>query len=366
MNAPLPVAIIGAGLSGVYLAWMLQRQGIACRLFESSHRVGGRIYTVNGFDLGPTWYWPNNHLKMDQLIHLLKIETIDQYQTGKFLYQTGREIPPQTFNDPKNYGYAKRLLGGVEILINKLLAELDPATVIREHHLEQLTQCKEGIQLGFRTGEVATHCVARQVALTLPPRLISQSLQFHPALNTKLHQVMEETPTWMAGQSKAVFEYSMPFWREQGQSGNAMANYPGAVLGEIFDASSNSQFALGAFLSLPPKFRAQWQVDLEALMLDQLIHLFGAQAANPKSVMVKDWYSDQLLSVAADARPLQDHPEYAHPWFQQDHWNDCLFFCGTETAPSYGGYMEGALIAAKRVYDSLVISSRNTGNPNVK
>jgi monoamine oxidase len=30
-----------------------------------------------------------------------------------------------------------------------------------------------------------------------------------------------------------------------------------------------------------------------------------------------------------------------------------LFFCGTETAEEYSGYMEGALIAAQRVFDQI-------------
>ncbi|RYY59358.1 MAG: amine oxidase [Chitinophagaceae bacterium] len=358
MNWPLHIAIIGAGLSGIYLASLLQRRGISYQLFESSQRVGGRIYTVNGFDLGPTWYWPNEHRHMDQLVHTLNIATLAQWQTGTFLYQTSRETPAQQFRDPQGYGNAKRLLSGADSLVQKLLAELNPATIMRGHHLAQINQCNEGIELAFRTQSQIEHSVARQVVLAVPPRLIAQTVQLNPVLNSQLSTAMAATPTWMAGQAKVVFEFAQPFWREQGLSGNAMANYPGAVLGEIFDASSDTEFALGAFLSLSAQLRAQWQTDLTALMLDQLIRLFGAQAAQPKSVLFKDWYADALLSVVADALPVTEHPDYGHPWLQLDHWNDRLFFCGSETAQYHGGYMEGALNAAKRVYDSLMITSQ--------
>jgi monoamine oxidase len=34
--------------------------------------------------------------------------------------------------------------------------------------------------------------------------------------------------------------------------------------------------------------------------------------------------------------------------------NDKLYFCGTETAEAFGGYMEGAIVAAQRVAGNLV------------
>jgi monoamine oxidase len=39
-----------------------------------------------------------------------------------------------------------------------------------------------------------------------------------------------------------------------------------------------------------------------------------------------------------------------------DHWNDKLYFSGSETAREYGGYMEGALYAARRVANALNLS----------
>lgn len=61
------VAIIGAGLAGLSAARRLQQAGVEFVLVEARDRLGGRILTAgengppseDGFDLGPSWYWPH-------------------------------------------------------------------------------------------------------------------------------------------------------------------------------------------------------------------------------------------------------------------------------------------------------------------
>ncbi|PKV76420.1 protoporphyrinogen oxidase [Pontibacter ramchanderi] len=71
------VAIIGAGISGLSLAYYLQRQGVAYDLFEAGSEVGGNMRTLrkNGytFELGPNTLQMNEELL--QLITELKLET---------------------------------------------------------------------------------------------------------------------------------------------------------------------------------------------------------------------------------------------------------------------------------------------------
>jgi monoamine oxidase len=59
------VAVIGAGLAGLYACRLLQAVGVNFVLLEARECLGGRILTVDesgqssddGFDLGPSWYW---------------------------------------------------------------------------------------------------------------------------------------------------------------------------------------------------------------------------------------------------------------------------------------------------------------------
>ena len=43
----LPVCIVGAGVSGLYIAMILDSLGIKYEILEGSGRIGGRLYTHN-------------------------------------------------------------------------------------------------------------------------------------------------------------------------------------------------------------------------------------------------------------------------------------------------------------------------------
>jgi len=90
------------------------------------------------------------------------------------------------------------------------------------------------------------------VLLALPPRLVVR-IAFEPELTrTKL----KATPTWMAGQAKAIAVYDAPFWREQGQSGFGIIWI--GPLQEIHDATPiEGPGALFGLMCLTPKERRQ-------------------------------------------------------------------------------------------------------------
>lgn len=48
-GTPGAVAIIGSGTAGLTTAWRLANAGIACEIFESSGRTGGRMFTLRDF-----------------------------------------------------------------------------------------------------------------------------------------------------------------------------------------------------------------------------------------------------------------------------------------------------------------------------
>merc|ERR1719440_503565 len=58
---PPPVAVIGAGYSGLSAALELRFQGYDVVMYEKANHVGGRGYkwSASGytFDAGPSWYW---------------------------------------------------------------------------------------------------------------------------------------------------------------------------------------------------------------------------------------------------------------------------------------------------------------------
>ena len=55
------VIVIGAGLCGLYTAFLLQRKGIEVLILEANTRIGGRIKTITGttavpMEMGATWF----------------------------------------------------------------------------------------------------------------------------------------------------------------------------------------------------------------------------------------------------------------------------------------------------------------------
>jgi monoamine oxidase len=47
------VAVVGAGLSGLYAAMLLERAGLAVQVFEASDRIGGRLWTLDAIPGAP-------------------------------------------------------------------------------------------------------------------------------------------------------------------------------------------------------------------------------------------------------------------------------------------------------------------------
>lgn len=351
----LDVAIIGGGLAGLSLMQSLLAKGLAVELFEAAQRFGGRILSTSvtdGFacDLGPGWVWPDHQPRLERMITEEGLTIFPQWQEGRALFQSER-FSAHPYMDRKTYAAARRIEGGAYQLVASLLQRLPVSQLHLEHRLLQVTDQGGLVELQFDVQGEQHTVLAKQVVLTIPPRLLVSTVNFVPQLATGFTQLLHDTPTWMAGHAKVVVRYPKAFWREAGYSGAALANYQGAMLAEVFDASSadGRTAALGGFFALPATLRAQYRDELEALLLEQLLRLFGEAAARPAFILIRDWYSEPLTATAEDAIPPQYHPQYGHHWLQQAHWNDKLYFGGSESAHRHGGYLEGALEAAERV-----------------
>ncbi|MCQ8103752.1 FAD-dependent oxidoreductase [Methylomonas sp. SURF-2] len=363
MTPMLDVAIIGAGLSGLALAERLHdgRRNIA--VFEARERRGGRILTHIAreadlaLDLGPTWLWPNRQPRMAALSKRLGLTLFRQWDGGHSLYQIDATRVPSLYIDLETHADSRRIEGGCGRLIDGLSKLLPDDLTHLRHRLLSLTDCQTHIKLLFATAAGERRIQARQVVLAAPPRLLAETVRFQPALPAKFAHILRETPTWMAGHAKALLVYEQAFWRQYGFSGNALLRYPGAALAELYDAcpADRRTAALFGFFGLPATTRAYYRDKLEELVARQLTGLFGAAAVNPSRVIIQDWSTETFTATDADRIPPNEHPAYGQAALQLDHWRDKLYFCGSETASREGGYMEGALEAAERVFQALAV-----------
>ena len=118
--------------------------------------------------------------------------------------------------------------------------------------------------------------------------------------------------------------------------------------------AQSGPYALFGFIGVPPEHRADEQA-LRHHLTEQLVRLFGPNAAAPKQLYVKDWAFDPYTSTEADQAPLYAHPSYGMPSSLACLWDKHLLFSGTEVAAEFGGYLEGALEAAENTLKSLEI-----------
>ncbi|MDM1295788.1 FAD-dependent oxidoreductase [Sphingobacterium sp. N143] len=87
-------------------------------------------------------------------------------------------------------------------------------------------------------------------------------------------------------------------------------------------------------------------------VLKQLVDLLGPDASFPTSYFDKVWTDEYILSGSQIIH--RPHQNNGHPSLQQSYMNGRLFFAATETAVEFSGYMEGAVIAAKRMSEKLI------------
>ena len=362
------VVIIGAGLSGLYSAYLLKQKGISTTIIEARDRVGGRIISMplsdndgdqskfQRYDLGPSWFWPEMHPAMTQLIEHFDLQTFPQHQTGAHVFDRGPNTPPQRYDlGMTSSPQSMRLAGGMQSLIEQLSQALETDSIQLNTAVTHIKHNEDtSISISLKNGKEQTEMLqASHVILAIPPRLIASSIEFTPALPKKLKQHFSNTMTWMAAHAKLVAVYSEPFWREEGLSGSASSQT--GPLAEVHDASAiEGKAALFGFVGINASARKTAGRDtLIEVSVAQLAHIFGDKAAKPLEVFLIDWSDESLTATEQDQTGAASHPVYGLPASAQDLWQGSLLFAGTEAANVDGGYLEGALNAAKTATDSI-------------
>lgn len=96
------------------------------------------------------------------------------------------------------------------------------------------------------------------------------------------------------------------------------------------------------------------KAERQAKVIAQMTHYFGNVAQEFLSYNDKIWNDDY---IDVDGPFLPAHHNNGCPEYANSYMNDKLFFAGTETSEVFGGYMDGAIIAAnacaKRVLASI-------------
>ena len=337
--------IIGAGLSGLTSAYLLDKQGETNFLvLEARDRIGGRILTKDTIDFGATWIH-HPHENILSLLDTLSIDKFVQYSEGKNILMYNTRAEPHYFLNDPNAPSSYRISGGSSTLIKKLSKSIE-YKIKTTTFVTEIIEKEEVVTVVTKGGN---YC-AEKVIITIPPRIASDIL-FSPALPEETTRVMKQTHTWMSNAIKVGLTFATPFWREKDFSGTIIGQV--GALTELYDHSSadNKTFALMGFVN--EGLRALKETERKESILLYLKKCLGEEILNYLSYEEKDWSEDSCTSCN-NIHSVYLTPKYGNPVFSNFHMNNKLLFSGAETSPIHGGYMDGAIYSGINAIQKIV------------
>jgi len=363
------VTIIGGGLAGLHAARLLRAAQVDFVLFEARDRAGGRILSAgvdgqpadDGFDLGPSWYWPQMQPAIAELISELGLPSFAQHSDGDVVFERMSREGPQRYHGDASAPGSFRLAGGMGALVKALARDLTPEQLRLNASVTAMTLVDGGVELTVRRSDGSVETLLSDVVIAaLPPRLLEAMIAFSPAPEESVARRWREAPTWMAPHAKLVAIYDRPFWREAGLSGTAQSMV--GPMPEIHDATTASgHAALFGFVGIGADQRADLGTDaVTRACLEQLERLFGIEARSPTATLLKDWAADPLTATRVDRVSTGHVTPSPVPWVEGA-WKARLELAGSETSPSEPGYLAGAVTAAALAVKAVLRITQPTG-----
>jgi monoamine oxidase len=162
----------------------------------------------------------------------------------------------------------------------------------------------------------------------------------------------------MGAITKVVAVYDRPFWREHGLAGAGISHI--GPMREVHDMSGPDGIpaALFGFAASPDASAAPIS---RAALIEQLVALFGVDAASPIELLVQDWRDDPYTSPP-NVASLTNYGTFGHPLYAEPALDGRLHWASTETSTVNPGHVEGALHAAHRAAVAVLSHTSRTQN----
>ncbi|HEP8424918.1 TPA: FAD-dependent oxidoreductase [Pseudomonas aeruginosa] len=378
------IVIVGAGLSGLYAALLLEQKGIRDYvILEARHNLGGRILSMPSltsvdstsantsnpndiFDLGPSWFWPGFQPQLDSLVRELGLERFEQFEDGNMVIEQSLNHLPVATPGYVNSPPSMRLVGGMNALISAIHLRLDGAKILTGTVVNCIRRAGPLVEVACECrGGQATSWTAEHVLLALPPRLVVNSIEFFPPLPEDLSSSWKSTATWMAPHAKYFAIYEKPFWRNRGLSGEGRSRF--GPMGEIHDASiPGGNAALFGFVGVPARMRKSIpDTQMRALCRAQLVRMYGEPARMPLMEFFKDWALDPFTATESDWEGAGEHAAAPAATADTGPWSGQIIGIGSEWSPQFPGYIAGAIESASRGVQSIRALAVKERNPSV-
>ncbi|TWS26304.1 flavin monoamine oxidase family protein [Tsukamurella sputi] len=235
-----------------------------------------------------------------------------------------------------------RIVGGFQGIAVRLAEKLGDRVVLNAA-VRSITQSGDEVEVHTDRGVVRGRYA---ISTTTPAH--RADIDFRPTLPDRAVGLVH---TWPMGTlSKAFVAFERPFWRDQQLSGEAIID-TGAVF-ITFDVSPepDGPGILMAFCD-PRKYDGFNAEDRRSRVLDELVRLYGEQAAHPIDYIDHCWGTETFApggpnpSVGPFATTSYG-PALAEP-FERIHW------AGSETAGEWAGTLNGAVLTGIRAAEEV-------------
>lgn len=337
------ILIIGGGLTGLTIAYLLRTHNLTIKIIEARERLGGRIHTVYNektapVEMGATWLG-KKHTILVQLLKELNIGMYKQLMGNKAIYEADGKGATQFIPIPPNPDPSYRIEGGSSNLINILVSYLEKEQIHTSQTVKSIEK-EEGI-FSVKTENQQYH--AKVIVSTLPPYLLTNSIKIDPVLPKELLGIANQTHTWMGESIKVGLTYATPFWREKRGTGTVFSN--AGPINEMYDHSSqaDTQYGLKGFMN-GAYYTASKEQRLRAI-LRQLQQYFGEKIHDYLSYEETIWRKESATSMPYEGYILP-HQNNGHSIYTKSYFDGRFFVAGSETARQYPGYMDGAVRSA--------------------
>jgi monoamine oxidase len=229
-----------------------------------------------------------------------------------------------------------RVVGG-SVLVAEAMAAALGERVVLGRPVRRIEHDASGVQVIARDG---TRYRGDAAIVTLPPTLAGR-LEYDPPLPSWRDQLTQRMPAGSVIKAYAI--YPEPFWRKAGLNGQA-ASETGPVK-VTFDASppSGRPGVLMGFLegNEARTWARRSQAERREAVIGCFTRYFGDAAARPGQYLERDWMAEEFTRGCYGAHFAPGvWTSYGEAWRApcgRVHW------AGTECAPQWNGYMEGAV-----------------------
>lgn len=342
------ILIIGGGLTGLTIAYLLQKNNIKATVLEARDRLGGRIHTFKNkegttVELGATWLG-QKHFTLHKLLAELNLEVVEQFLSDRAVYDPSTLQKPQIVSLPPNPEPSYRIVGGSSALIQNLAKHLDTGQVLTNITVNAIHLNETAYQIQTNQGILQ----AGVVISTLPPNLLIKTIDIQPQLPDDIRQVASRTHTWMGESIKVGVIYKKPFWKSQNSSGTIFSQV--GPITEMYDHSAEGA-ALKGFMKNDLYLRTSEERQQQAIA--QLKKYYGERAEDFKEYIEVIWRQEVFTYTGYD-QEVYPHQNNGHPVYRKALLNDTLWLAGSETAPTYPGYMDGAVQSAYWVAEEIL------------